>query len=347
MKIGIHPDLIGDESYSKKWAKSISKMGEDFEFINLLNKDNFDKIEKYDGIMWRWAHNPNEKQSAKQILFSIEKTLNIPVFPNISTSWHFDDKIAQYYLLSAINAPMPDTMIFWNENDALEWSKKASFPVVFKLSCGAGSANVGKINDLKNAEEYIQIMFNNGIFPYTLNEYSRKQKNKRSTLYTKFFNAYRYFFHNDFPPLPSKEHWKPEFGYVYFQEFLPENQFDTRISIIGNRAFGFRRMNRNNDFRASGSGSIDFNPTKIDTRCLQIAFEISKKCSFQSMAYDFLYRKDNPVICEISYGFADTAVHECPGHWDSSLNWINGSMWPEEAQVMDFISQIRLKKNIS
>ena len=37
---------------------------------------------------------------------------------------------------------------------------------------------------------------------------------------------------------------------MYFQEFLPGNAFDTRITAIGNRAFGFLRENRPRDFRA-------------------------------------------------------------------------------------------------
>ena len=42
--------------------------------------------------------------------------------------------------------------------------------------------------------------------------------------------------------------------YVYFQKFLPNNKYDIRIVVIGDRAFGFIRYNRENDFRASGSG---------------------------------------------------------------------------------------------
>lgn len=49
--------------------------------------------------------------------------------------------------------------------------------------------------------------------------------------------------------------------YVYFQDFIPGNDFDTRVTIIGDRAFGFTRNVRPGDFRASGSGNVgyDFN----------------------------------------------------------------------------------------
>src|ERR1041385_1478455 len=84
--------------------------------------------------------------------------------------------------------------------------------------------------------------------------------------------------------LPGLERHK---NYVYFQKFLPGNNYDTRITVIGDRAFGFRRYTRDNDFRSSGSGRLDYDIRGIDEECLRVAFEISKKMGFQSMAYDF------------------------------------------------------------
>src|SRR6185503_17089802 len=50
---------------------------------------------------------------------------------------------------------------------------------------------------------------------------------------------------------------EPNTGYILLQEFLSNNKFDTRVTVIGNRAFAYRRFNRPNDFRASGSGNFD------------------------------------------------------------------------------------------
>ena len=74
-------------------------------------------------------------------------------------------------------------------------------------------------------------------------------------------------------------------------KYLPNNTYDTRITIIGERAFGFIRENRYNDFRASGSGKISYDKTAIDLKCVEIAFEISQKLKFQTMAYDFIYNE--------------------------------------------------------
>lgn len=90
-------------------------------------------------------------------------------------------------------------------------------------------------------------------------------------------------------------------GYVLFQEFLSDNAFDIRITIIGNRAFTFRRFNRPNDFRANGSGRIDWDPAYITTDALLLAYEAARILETQSLAVDILRQEGEPVIAEISY----------------------------------------------
>lgn len=132
-----------------------------------------------------------------------------------------------------------------------------------------------------------------------------------------------------------------ERGYFYVQEYLPGNEFDTRVTIIGDRAFAFRRFVRPNDFRASGSGCIDYDPTSIDERCIQIAFESSKKVGSQCLAYDFVQGPDDsPVVIEVCYGFVAQAVFNCPGHWDSQMEFHIGQMWPQDAILLDLTNTI-------
>ncbi len=95
-------------------------------------------------------------------------------------------------------------------------------------------------------------------------------------------------------------------NYVYFQRFLSDNEYDTRVWIIGNRAYAFKRFVRKNDFCASGSNIFDMNRESLDREMIEIAFEISEKLHFQSMNYDFIYDENqNPVLAEISYASGD------------------------------------------
>jgi glutathione synthase/RimK-type ligase-like ATP-grasp enzyme len=348
MIIGIHPDRIGEESYSEKWAEFLLARGAEVRTLNLLAPDALEQARQCDGVMWRWAHNPQDKQSAQRILYTIEHYLGIPVYPDSPSAWHYDEKVAQFYLLQALRAPMPQTWLFWHRDQALAWARAAPYPVVFKLSPGASSANVIKVDTEAQAVNLINRAFRRGIFPMTMNEHRislgfPRSRAQAKAMLRRLIDALRYVWRADYPAL-SPAWWKPELGYVYFQEFLPGNAFDTRISVIGNRAFGFRRMNRPNDFRASGSGNLVFDPDPIDRRCIEIASRVSQRGKFQSMAYDFLFKNGEPVICEISYAYADWAVHSCPGHWDPNLNWVEGQMWPEEAQVEDFLARVKAAK---
>jgi glutathione synthase/RimK-type ligase-like ATP-grasp enzyme len=132
-----------------------------------------------------------------------------------------------------------------------------------------------------------------------------------------------------------------EKGYIYFQNFIPNNEYDTRITIIGNRAFGFRRMVRKNDFRASGSGNINYEVSKIDTKCVEIAFDVAGKLQSQSMAFDFIKDENsNILILEVSYCYLASAIYACSGHWDKQLNWHEGPMWPQDAILTDILEKI-------
>jgi glutathione synthase/RimK-type ligase-like ATP-grasp enzyme len=349
MLIGIHPDKKGEGNFSDKWIDFLQKKEIQYIILDLTQQDALEHAKQCDGIMWRWAHNPQDKQCAQKVLFTIEHVLKIPIFPDISTSWHYDEKTAQFYLLRAISAPVPNTWLFWQQDAAVAWAQSATYPLIFKLSSGAGSSNVIKVANFKQAGILIRKMFERGFFPYTVNEFENSLIPKNlvgcKALLSRFYYAPRYVLCGDYPPL-NPVFWKPEYGYVYFQEFLPENTFDTRVTIIGDRAFAFRRMNRPGDFRASGSGNINYDQEMIDKRCIEIAFRISEECKFQSMAYDFLVKENKPVVCEISYTFSDQAVYDCPGHWDYRMHWHEGHMWPEEAQAEDLIKKLSERRTI-
>jgi glutathione synthase/RimK-type ligase-like ATP-grasp enzyme len=319
MIVGIHPDPSGDESYATKWEQFLRQQGVEVRWLDLLRADAIEQVRDLDGVMWRWAHNQQHKQSARIVLYTIEHVLGIPVYPDSATCWHYDDKISQYYLFKSLGTPIPDTWIFWNEYDATQWARQAHYPIVFKLTAGAGSANVLKLEKFTQAESIIHKMFSGGIYPYTFNEFAVNQ------------------------PGPNPPYWKPEIDYFYAQEFLPGNEYDTRVMIIGKRAFAFRRFNRPGDFRASGSERRDLDPQNVDLRAVKIAFETSQRGGFSCMAYDFLYKAGQPVICEISYTFPHCPTCNLSGHWLPDLSWASGAMWPEEAQVEDFVRKIKLR----
>ena len=345
MTIGIQQSP--DAGFSSRWAEALQARGLAVKGLDLLGEDPLRQVAGCDGVMWHWFHYPHEiRLAALPILRVIEEHLRIPVFPDMATGWHYDDKIAQRYLLEALGIPIPKTWVFWRKADALAWCGKAEYPVVAKLAGGAGSANVRLIRGISDAKAYIEECFSgSGILSRPVLPEAGWQR-KWSLLKRALKRAGHvpaYVVCDRFPPMPEQAYWMPQKNHTLFQEFLAGNEFDTRVTVIGNRAFAFRRMNRANDFRASGSGQIRYEPEAIDLRCVAAAFAAAARLGSQSMAFDYLFRGEawEPVVGEVSYCYADWAVERCPGHWDADLNWHAGHLWPEVAHVDDFVARIR------
>jgi len=147
-----------------------------------------------------------------------------------------------------------------------------------------------------------------------------------------------------FIPTELEKQLNNELGYIYFQEFVPENSFDIRVIVIGKRAFGIKRMVRDNDFRASGSGSIVFDPDQISEECIKLAFEYTNRINAQSVAYDFIFQNEKPLLVEISYAFLHEVYRKCPGYWDVDLGWHEGAFYSEWFNVEDLVNSIKEKE---
>lgn len=281
------------------------------------------------------------------VIFNIAtKVYNIKCLPDYSTFWPYEDKTKEYYLLKSNGFPVVESRIFWNAGPALEYLRKADFPIIAKLPKGAGSTNVIKVSSSAEGIRIIKQVFRRGVKSGGLDSNTNLTSIRKKGLVGYSKRKLRKFLislglltdHSRYPE------WQIQKDALLFQRFLPGNTFDTRVTVIGKRALAFRRFVRENDFRASGSGKLSFETDKIDTRCVQIAFSVVKKLNFSTMAFDFIYdEKNNPWINEISYSFVDRFVGLCQGYWDDNLVWHEGSNWPQYYQLSDFLERDDLK----
>jgi len=345
MRVGIYKQHLGGlhPAYLKRYEEILNLNGIECIWLEASRWDFWEKVSKLDLFIYQWEHYDRPKEIAHAIIPIIEYEMKIPCFPNWETSWHFDDKIKQYYLLKQHGFPIIESYIFWEKDEALRWLESAQMPLVFKLKSGAGSSNVALVTQKSEARQLILKMFGKGI-------HSGKIVNGNN-LYMKEFYTYKKLrrrLGDVLRKIPGKYEplfWQIEKNYVLFQKYLPNNLYDTRVSIIGERAFAFRRFNRRDDFRASGSGNINYDKNQVDKRAIQIAFKISEQLNFQSMSYDFLINEEKELeICEISYTYVDYAIYDCPGFLDMNLNWHEGHYWPQYCQLMDALKLPDLKQ---
>lgn len=333
MKIAIHQR---SGSFSDQWISYCVKNNIPHKIVNCYDNDIVHQLDDCDALMWHHSHsNYKDVLFAKQLLYSVQAA-GKRVFPDFSTNWHFDDKVGQKYLLESIGAPLVPSYVFYTKKEALEWINQTSFPKVFKLRGGAGAANVKLVRSKRDAEKLVNKAFGRGFSQFNrwnnLNERIRKYRNGKDNFTGLIKGVGRLIVPTEFAKMHSREK-----GYVYFQEFIPNNEYDTRIVVIAEKAVAERRMVRENDFRASGSGSFSYD--NINQQALRIAIDVANQLKLQSVAFDFVEDGNSrPLIVEMSYGFGTIGISNAPGYWDSSLNWHEGKFNPQDWMLKDLIN---------
>ncbi|MGD0381900.1 MAG: hypothetical protein ABSA77_00165 [Thermoguttaceae bacterium] len=333
-------------SYSDRWIEYCNGRGIPFRVVDCRKSDVIFQLRGVDALLWHWSQDSVEDQLIARQVISAAQHMGLVVFPNAITSWHFDDKIAQKYLLEAVQAPLVPSHVLLNEAEAFDWIEKATYPQVFKLRCGAGADNVRLVRNKKEARYWCERMFGRGVPSISSGYFADfKTRARRVKNFKVFIEKFKRMFKVIRNNSMARRMLPMQKGYVLFQDFMPDNEFDVRVSVIGGRIFSFLRLNRPGDFRASGSGRIVYDLNKIDHRCLKIALEITRHIDAQCMAFDFLFTAEKvPCICEISYGFLSKAVYDCPGYWDEHLNWHEGHYWPEDLILEDIITTVQQKE---
>jgi len=290
--------------WSNKFIEVLELYKLDYCKIFIDKDDWINMVKQCDVLIWKPKFmGPMSSSFFKEKVFFIQYVLGKRIYPNFETIWHFDSKIAQKYIFDNSNIKTPKTYVIFDYNEAISKSMTIKYPIVLKKSNGAGSANVKLI---KNKIQFQKVIIKEFIFRRIM------------------ANILKFGI--------------DPFGYVYFQEFIKDNKRDLRINIIGDRyAVGFWRENRRNDFRASGSGKIDYT-REIPKEVIEYCARISKENKFDSMAYDVLFKDGDFVIIEMSYGFVDKAFYNASGYYELDedgrvSNFIARNTWPQELWI--------------
>lgn len=351
--IAIQKDKYGpQDSSSPRWTELLEQAGHKVYEVNVFKADILDQLNGADGFMWRHAQFPDLLQIARRLLPVVEREMKLAVYPDQNTCWHYDDKITQGMLFKAANIPTPDTWVWYDRDLTLEWAKKAKYPLVMKLYGGAGSTNVILVNSYNEVADWLDQLFNGGVksFRPSIHGGRRTRLNNLFQMVPRDIKGWIRYYLEGIPPAPpadpppASQYWNTHKNYAYFQEFLPGNDYDTRVTVIGNRAFAYRRNNRKDDFRASGSGRIEYDPQQIAPEFIRLAFEVAHKLRTQSCAIDGMWKNRKAVVGEISYTYISQYIYNCPGYWDDQLNWHEAHMWPEEAQIADFLKRLESRQ---
>lgn len=336
MKLAIHFTPGG---FSDRWIHYCQQNNIPYKVVDCYNTNIVEDLKDCNALMWHHNHAlPKDQLFAKQLMFSLEES-GMVVFPDFNTAWHFDDKLGQKYLFETLELPAVKAYAFFSKKEAKKWIETTDLPKVFKLRRGAGSRNVWLVKTKSEAKRLINKAFGRGFRQYdawgAIKENYNKLKQGKST-FKKLLKAAAHLIY----PLALEKSIGKERGYVYFQDFIPDNDCDIRIIVVQDKAFAIRRNVRKNDFRASGSGLIEYEKHHFSDETVRLAFNMAEKMKSACVGFDFVYDNGKPMILEVSYGFNKYVYDSCTGYWDKDLNWHPGEINPYGWMVENVISKV-------
>lgn len=330
----------GNNGFAHDWPASAVRLGLEARKIDALAPDLWKKLDGCEALLWSLNQDdPTDLEFARSILLAVEQR-GLRVFPDHATAWHFDDKVAQKYLLESVGAPIVDTWAFFSRREAIDFLERARYPLVFKLRRGAGSLNVRLVRDAGEGKALVARMFGRGMPAHPVaagaSRALQRARQPRPGAGSLAARARR----------TARASWRKmvaaqlERDYVLLQRFVSDNDRDVRVTVIGERAFVFFRGVRANDFRASGSGRIDYpGPTEVPRDVVEQAFRVARAIGSQSLALDFVRDAESgrPLLLEISFTFMASAVEACPGYLTPELEWREGSFHPADLMLGDLM----------
>lgn len=326
MKIAIfrQTDVIEHSTnWGKPWAEYCEENNIEYDFVDLYKTDAIETLKKYDALLWHFGqYNYADMLEARSILYTAKK-IGLQVFPDFNDAWHFDDKVAEMYALQAVDAPIPVSKVFYDKETFDEWvNTQAEVPIVGKLRTGSGSHNVKLLKSKSALLSYGHKMLKDGFNPapsliYKASSNARsshdwetfKKKLKRAPEFLRTLAGARKFPH--------------EKGYIYLQEFIPNDGYDMKVVVVGDKCSGLVRPIRSHDFRASGGGEVFFEKKYFTEQIIRSAFAVADALGTQCIGFDYVVdnRTGNGLIVEMSYGFAHEAVMASGGWFDRDCQW--------------------------
>lgn len=324
--------------FSQRWINYCEINKIQYKLVDFYDNNIIEHLRECSVVMWHFSHfNYKDMLMARQLLYSLQLS-GIKVFPDFKTAWHFDDKVGQKYLLEAMGAPLVPSYVFYSKKDAISWISMTTFPKVFKLRGGAGASNVKLVKSKGQAKNLVISAFNKGFKYYDPIVYFKdsfgKFKNGKANFIDLLKSFIRLFRLPEFARMYSREK-----GYIYFQKYIPNLDCDYRLITIDRKILGIKRYTRDNDFRASGSGKLAYDPILFPIEMLKLANQLAEKLKLQSAAFDFVIDNGEIKLIEVSYGFpAGNFADDCPGYWNEDLRWQEGKFNPYGWMVESMIN---------
>lgn len=226
----------------ENYVRACEELGVDYEVIDIMDDDWIEKIlaSKCDGILLRPSYFKQYwKDMYDERVYFIKEYLKIPIYPSFNEVFIYENKNNMEYWLKIHNIKHAKTHIFYKRKDALEFLKKAKYPLVFKTKIGTAGLGVKFIKNYRQGKRII-----NRVFPF---------KYFFALGFIKWYKHKKYKFLR-VPLLDDRQ-----YGFVMFQEKIQNIKCEWRMIKIGDSYFGHQKLEAKNG-KYSGSNLVGWHP---------------------------------------------------------------------------------------
>jgi len=260
--------------------KMIKKFNEEkYEVTTITYNDilkNIRKGEKYENydIIYTSSETIEYKHYLDDILYILSEKNNL--IPRYEIFRAHENKGFQELLKLKYNILSNNGYPYASPNDIERDYEDLKFPLVYKTLNGACSKGVFKVDNKKEL----------------LDVYDSVNHYDKSFLFKFKMAIKKKFFDNNFRVFNKAWYWfVGKNQYFVLQDFIPELDGDWKVLVFNNKYYALKRSVREGDFRASGSGLLDYEAIASDL-LLDFAKEIYESLDVPFISLDIAISKN-------------------------------------------------------
>jgi glutathione synthase/RimK-type ligase-like ATP-grasp enzyme len=308
--------LVRDTEHYPHWTKYrrfLENNGFDYEIYDLNAHDWIERGRQFDLVVGMVSNRVDQLEEIRVKYHFLETVLGKKTYPSAALAVLYENKCLEAFLAEAWDLPFARSFVSYRREDALAMLDDIRYPFVSKVNQSSGSMGVELVRNPRQARRIIRQAF------------SRRGR-------------------------PLYMPWLRQKNYVYFQEFVPNDGYDIRVILIGDRAFGYFRSVPQGDFRASGMSKLEWRA--LPEEAVRVARQVQERVKSPKLVVDMVHALDGRyVIIEYSITCltdqpADLIVNGVPGVYiigrDGALRFEPGRFWVHELALRQFLTETYL-----
>jgi glutathione synthase/RimK-type ligase-like ATP-grasp enzyme len=291
-----------------KYARFLKANGFPYDLYDIHAHDWIDKARAFDIVIGLVSNEINRLEEIRVKYHVLAAHLGKLCYPSPAHALLYENKSLEAYIARVHGLPFARTYVSRSREDALAVLEQARFPLVSKVNFSSGSMGVEIVRTPRKARRIVEQAF------------SCRGRSVH---------------------IP----WSRQKNYVYFQEFVPNDGYDVRVILVGDRAFGYFRKVLKGDFRASGMSTVE--KRGLPEEAIRVALDVQRHVRSPLLVVDMVRGLDGRyVIIEYSItclvrNAEQLIVEGVPGIYviedDGGIRFEPGRYWIHELALREFL----------